>query len=131
MKPSRKLTFAIVLASLVVALTGCSYSYEYDLEGTIKSAETGELLTDVSFSLTINGDVRQFDGVPVFLQDHHFSAAIRIRDGDFGPEQLPKVILTISKRGYLDEQINISPPKDPSTNDSPPRIIIVAYLRRL
>lgn len=117
------------MALLVLSLAGCSFVYEYELSGTVKTAKDGQPIKDVKVTLKVNGIDYGF-AKPLFsAKDGEFDGRFGISDSEFSPNKLPIFTLTLSKAGFVDEEIDISPKKQPGDTDEPRRFIVVAYMR--
>ncbi len=126
-----KFRFAVPLCVILIAVTlsGCSYRYAFELEGTVRSAKDGEPIKGVTVTLKVNDADAEFSRPLVFLKDGQFEGEFRVGDSVFFGKKLPTFTLVLSKDGYFDEHVDISPKKDPGETDELTRFVVVAYMR--
>jgi hypothetical protein len=108
---------------------GCQYSYPYALRGVIKSAEGGAPLAGVSISLKADGIFGKEKFPIVTEADGTFGVDYEVMDIQFMRAELPTWALVLSKEGYSDEIIDISPTRKPDSPKTTTHIVVVAYMK--
>lgn len=123
------LTAVLMLSVAFVLLSGCSASYTYVISGIVKGAANGKPLQDVEIDVKYNiGSVDKI--VPIITRsDGTFRFEWNLLDGSFDGPRMPSLILNLTKTGYSDESVDISPQQKPSSTQIPAPIFVVAYLR--
>jgi hypothetical protein len=125
---SRSAATALGGLLLVYAVSGCSYSYPFEMSGVVKDAASGAPLAGVSVTLEA-GLCSSDNPFPVVTQpDGTFSANFRVYDGDFMGNRLPKWSLTLSREGYADLTIDVSPKQIPESTTKPTPIKVAARM---
>jgi hypothetical protein len=115
-------------ALLLISLSGCQRSYSYVLHGVVKIAADGSTLAGVV--VTVNADgVSHQTGFPFTTNgDGKFRARFDINEREFSEGKIRKWSLTLSRDGFEDEEVDISPTQEPSGGNEV-QIEVVAYLR--
>lgn len=119
---------ALTGAFLGLGIPGCQFAYEYEVRGRIKSSADGSPLTGVM--VTLKASSLFTESGPVWTgPDGSFVLGFEVSDGAFSPRRMPQWSLTLVKEGYVDEVIDISPAKEPTSSKTTNTIVVVGYLR--
>jgi len=122
----------LLAAPLVVALSGCTIRYNYELSCIVRSASDGTPLPGVTAIVDTFGNKEQ----PTFGQPmgppsdvdgrlaHTFSATL----GAFDPGQ-PRWYLKLHKAGYIPEVVDIKPTMKPEKAGVPTPMFVLVYMR--
>lgn len=125
---SPHLSVAVLCGALAACcLPGCQYAYDYEVRGVLKECSGGVALAGARVNLEGSGILVK----PTYAMtgdDGGFSLRFRIRDSEFSPGQMPHWSLTLSKEGFADEVVDISPSQEPKSS-APNPIVVVAFLR--
>jgi len=98
---------------LVVGVSGCSFSYPFEISGVVRSAD-GTPLAGVSVTLNA-GSIRESSFPVVTGADGKFTGTARIGDIEFMREGLPKWSLELSRDGYETTTVDVSPKQKPES----------------
>jgi hypothetical protein len=121
---------AFVLLGVAVGLMpGCQRSYPYDLRVVVRDAADARPLFGVRVEIQGHLYLDRDPGPPVTVPDGTFAASCSAPDFQFVGDNLPTWSLVLSKDGYHDEIIDISPARRPGSGPAENRIVVVAYLR--
>jgi hypothetical protein len=129
-----RLVVPALLAWVFVNAPGCSNAYEYKIRGVIKSVLDGAPLDGVSISLQLEPANKPEGWRPPSnliraraqsQPDGRFS--IQFDTDDIEASAHTKWTLVLTKTGFVDELVDISPEKEPETFSN--TIAVVAYMR--
>lgn len=128
----RMVVVGLALVTLGVAvglMPGCSQRFTYDLRVVVRDAADARPLAEVA--IEIQGDLI-FDRdqyPPTTNADGVFAPSCYAPDYQFFHDALPTWSLVLSREGYHNEIIDISPTRKPDTGREERRIVVVAYMR--
>lgn len=106
-------TLAALCMFLVVAASGCQYSYPFEFSGIVRGAD-GVPLPGVTVTLKANS-ARDSSFPVVTGADGSFKGRVRIDEMEFERGPLPKWSLELSKDGYESATIDVSPKQKPES----------------
>jgi len=120
---------------ITASIPGCQYSYPFEVRGRITSVADGSPLADVRIVLkapwvTVVGMGTEADPA-VTAYDGKFLLTLEAPDVAFDARgSVNEWSLILSKEGYLDEVIDVSPSQEPPKSGSgKTQIIVVASMR--
>jgi hypothetical protein len=109
----RILTTAVFGSLLVAGVSGCQFSYPFEISGVVRATD-GTPLAGVNVTLNA-GSIRE-SSFPVDTgPDGTFKATVRIGDIEFMRKELPKWSLELSKEGYETTTVDVSPKQKPES----------------
>lgn len=111
--PFRRLSMTVFASLLVIGVSGCQYSYPFEISGMVRTAD-GTALAGVHVTLRAQGILESSFPV-VTAQDGTFNGHIRVMDSEFGGNRLPTWILELSKEGYESANVDVSPTQQPKS----------------
>jgi hypothetical protein len=97
---------------LILGVSGCQFSYPFEISGVIRRAD-GDPLPGVSVTLKAQS-IRESSFPVVTGTDGTFKARVRIGDIEF-MGRLPKWSLELSKEGYEAGTVDVSPKQRPES----------------
>ena len=119
----------IVLALLGAAVAvspGCTKSYPYEVRGVVRSAADGHPLAGVN----VTAHAGWSSDLPATTEaDGSFLFTFRASSSDFNSTQLPKWTATMSREGYVVQDVEFSPMRRPNSNEPPTQFVLVVHLR--
>jgi hypothetical protein len=131
------LAACILMACVVLGTPGCSYSYDYEIRGTIRSAEDGAPLGGVTVTLIYKappklpggyGPADENNGSATSAQDGSFFLSFTAGDIDF--DVFPKWVLSLKKAGYDETLVDVTQHDGyPKTGANPYLIAVAAHMR--
>ena len=95
-------------------MAGCQYEYDYEVRGTLKDCSGGSPLAGVRVTLGASALFVK-PNRPVTGVDGRFLLQFSVSDGEFVSGEMPHWSLTLSKEGYADEVVDISPSREPES----------------
>ena len=117
----------LVMFAGAVFTVGCSMIYRYEMTGVIKNAVDGSPVAGVQIErdpgTSITGTFPVRTG-----PDGRFVVEFSVRDGEFFAGKLPKWKFTLSKAGFEDEAVEITPTKEPQPRTAN-QIVLFAFVR--
>jgi hypothetical protein len=119
----------VMLGVSVGMMPGCSQRYTYDLRVVVRDAADARPLADVEVGIQGELIIRRDESPSITNADGVFTASCYADDYQFFPDQLPTWSLVLSKEGYHDEAIDISPARKPDSGWEERRVVVVAYMR--
>lgn len=127
----RMVVIGLALVALGVAvgvMPGCSRIYTYDLRVVVRDVADARPLSDVGIEIRggLTFDRDQFP--PATNADGVFTASCQAFDHEFF-DKLPTWSVVLSKEGYHNEAIDISPTRKPDSGREERRIVVMAYMR--
>jgi len=100
---------------LIIGVSGCQYNYPFEISGVVRNAADGAPLAGVSVTIRADG-IRGESPFPVITgPDGTFKARFEVGDIEFMRDELPQWSLTLSKDGYQDATLDISPKQEPES----------------
>src|SRR4051794_26553441 len=109
---SRSVVTALGGLVLVLGASGCQYSYPFEISGVVRGAADGAPLTGVTATLQAGG-IRESSFPVVTGPDGSVRASFRVADSQFMRGELPKWTLVLTKEGYEDQALDVSPTHTP------------------
>src|SRR5262249_54910294 len=107
------LTVGVFGLLLLVGTSGCSFAYPFEISGLVQSAD-GTPLPDVAVFFEAEGIWES--SFPVVTQpDGTFKARVRINDIEFMHEEMPKWTLQLTKNGFENTTVDVSPKSKPKS----------------
>jgi hypothetical protein len=126
---SRHSFIAMAGLLLVVGVSGCQYSYPFELQGVVKNAADGQPLAGVTIVLK-NAREHGDTPFPVTTQaDGAFSANFRVAGSQFVAADPPVWSLALSKDGFHDEVIDIRFGNRPESPKVTTFLVVVGAMR--
>ena len=123
----------VMLGGAVALMPGCSQLFEYDLRVVVRDVADGRPLSgvhvDIQGELVIDHDSSPPRSPEVTGDDGVFTSRCRAYDTAFRGEELPKWSIVLTKSGYEDEVLDISPSQRPDSGREKRRIVVYAYMR--
>ncbi len=114
----RMVAVGVILVTLGIAvglMPGCSQCYIYDLRVVVQNATDARPLPGVGVEIQGHLTFDRDQSPPVTAADGVFTASCRVSDVHFLGDKLPTWLLVLSKDGYQDEVIEISPTRKPDS----------------
>jgi len=129
----RTSSYQPILCSLLFAMScassGCQGSYAYHFWGVVKNSTDGNPINEVSVTLDVGAVDKDTPFTVSIGRDGSFGASFRVADGVFIGIDMPKWTLVLSKPGFQDEIIDVSPREQPESKKVTNAVVVVAYLR--
>jgi hypothetical protein len=123
------LLLAFIAATALLATPGCSCSYAYELDLTVRQTSDGRAVEAVGVTLEAE-HVRNWPEMLLTDKAGRLSFTFSVSDIAFWPEgTLPRWRLVLSKDGYHDELVDISPRQAPQSRKEVRQMIVTAYMR--
>jgi hypothetical protein len=122
LRSSRTHTLLICLA-MISSVSGCQMAYRYEVRGKIRSSSTKAPLSGVLVTLKYTDGSSKQDSIET-ASDGSFLLSFEVGDDEFAVGRMPKWSLVLTKEGFADEILDISPTKEPSHSSGPVEIIV-------
>ncbi len=114
------------VASMTLALPGCSYQCKFEVRGTIRDAVTGLPISNVQIEIV--DDSRSLTEAVQTNADGHFE--IEFTTTPTGQEVLTGWKLILKADGYESETVQIGPVKEPKMGKGPGYLVFHVTLRK-
>lgn len=116
-------------ATATLAIPGCSIYYSYELDTTVRAPLDGQAVKAVKVKLEAE-QLCEWPTEPLTDNDGKFSFTFKVSARVFRPEgALPKWRLVLSKEGFHDETVDISPRRAPKSGGQITQMTVIAYIR--
>jgi len=130
--PNRQVAITLVLAFFAAtaqfAVPGCSISYEYDLEITVRQTSDGREVQAMEVRLEAD-HIQKWPELSLTDEAGRLSTTFSVSALAFSPEgTLPKWRLVLSKEGFHDEVVDVSPRRAPASGKEVRQLIVTAYV---
>jgi hypothetical protein len=124
----RIVTTALVGVLVICGVSGCSIVYPFELRGVIRNSADGTPLAGVTVMLKAPGIIESH--FPVVTEaDGSFVATFKVFDTQFDHGKLPQWSLDLSKDGYEEETLDVSPKQAPESSKKTTQISVEGSLR--
>jgi hypothetical protein len=117
LRTASRMTMATLASlALLCGTNGCHRVYPFELRGGVRSAADGSPLAEVTVMLRVGGIVGGTPSPVVTGADGTFNVSFRVADIEFMRDKLPRWSLVLSKEGYDNLTIDVSPTQEPKSS---------------